>query len=220
MRLSNKTDDYSESFANFVSKYAGYNRPIRGFCPRYPDLKVEIEETSSSDHYARGLLSEKHRDTKTPQYYFVRFHTELLDPGLLEQLAELGERIKVYKDDLDLGNLSGLRLPEIVHDDANLCVWFIYSLRSLDKSSGELYFRKKLFSGNSGTVYVQVAEDDMVAEAQAETKAKGEAEVKAGLQRGGNKVRRLYCLRLNSCNPIHATISPCPGQRRSAAGRD
>ncbi|MBC8261719.1 MAG: NERD domain-containing protein [Planctomycetia bacterium] len=145
-KTSNKTDDYSESFANFVSKCVGYNRPIRVFCPRYPDLKVEIEETSSSDHYARGLLSEKHRDTKTPQYYFVRFHTELLDPGLLEQLAELGERIKVYKDDLDLGNLSGLRLPEIFHDDANLCVWFIYSLRSLDKSSGELYFRKKLFS--------------------------------------------------------------------------
>ena len=82
----------------------------------------------------------------------------------------------------------------------------------------QVYILKVFFSGNAGTVHVQVAEDDMVAEA--ETKAKGEAEVKAGLQRGGNKVRRLYCLRLNSCNPIHATISPCPGQRRSAAGRD
>ena len=44
-------------------------------------------------------------------------------------------------------------------------------------------------------MFVQVAEDDMVAEAEAETKAKGEAEVKAGLQRGGNQVRCLYCLR-------------------------
>ena len=35
---------------------------------------------------------------------------------------------------------------------------------------------------------MQVAEDDMGVEAEAETKAKGEAEVKAGLQRGGNKV--------------------------------
>ena len=38
-------------------------------------------------------------------------------------------------------------------------------------------------------MHVQVAEDDMVAEA--ETKAKGEAEVKAGIQRGGNKVKDL-----------------------------
>ena len=38
---------------------------------------------------------------------------------------------------------------------------------------------------------VQVAEDDMGAEAEAETKAKGEAEVKAGIQRGGNKVKDL-----------------------------
>ena len=54
---------------------------------------------------------------------------------------------------------------------------------------------KAFFSGNAGTVFVQVAEDDMVAEAEAETKAKGEAEVKAGLQRGGAKVRCFYCLR-------------------------
>ena len=42
----------------------------------------------------------------------------------------------------------------------------------------------------------------MGAEAEAETKAKGEAEVKAGLQRAGNKVSRcfLQCLRLNSCH--------------------
>ena len=40
-------------------------------------------------------------------------------------------------------------------------------------------------------MFVQVAEDDMVAEAEAETKAKGEAEVKAGIQRGGNKVKDL-----------------------------
>merc|ERR1711874_10106 len=36
-------------------------------------------------------------------------------------------------------------------------------------------------------VEAQVAEDDMGVEAEAETKAKGEADVKAGLQRGGNK---------------------------------
>ena len=40
----------------------------------------------------------------------------------------------------------------------------------------------------------QVAEDDMGVEAEAETKAKGEADVKAGLQRGGNKVTRLLLL--------------------------
>ena len=38
----------------------------------------------------------------------------------------------------------------------------------------------------------------MGVEAEAETKAKGEAEVKAGIQRAGNKVSR--CLRLNSCH--------------------
>ena len=64
-----------------------------------------------------------------------------------------------------------------------------------------IYF-KSLFSGNAGTVFVQVAEDDMTPEAKAERKAKGEAEVKAGLQRGGNKVRCFCCLRLNSCNHI------------------
>ena len=37
--------------------------------------------------------------------------------------------------------------------------------------------------------WMEVAEDDMGVEAEAETKAKGEAEVKAGLRRGGNKVR-------------------------------
>merc|ERR1719234_1868064 len=36
-------------------------------------------------------------------------------------------------------------------------------------------------------VEAQVAEDDMGGEAEAETKAKGEAKVKAGLQRAGNK---------------------------------
>ena len=66
----------------------------------------------------------------------------------------------------------------------------------------QVYILKAFFSGNAGTVFVQVAEDDMVAEAEAETKAKGEAEVKAGLQRGGNKVRCFCCLRLNSCNHI------------------
>ena len=50
---------------------------------------------------------------------------------------------------------------------------------------------KAFFSGNAGTVFLQVAENDMVAEAEAETKAKGEAEVKAGIQRGGNKVKDL-----------------------------
>ena len=50
---------------------------------------------------------------------------------------------------------------------------------------------KAIFSGNADTVYVQVAEDDMGVEAEAETKAKGEAEVKAGIQRGGNKVKDL-----------------------------
>ena len=48
---------------------------------------------------------------------------------------------------------------------------------------------QKLFSGNADCV--QVAEDDMGAEAEAETKAKGEADVKAGIQRGGNKVKDL-----------------------------
>ena len=63
--------------------------------------------------------------------------------------------------------------------------------------------------------WVEVAEDDMGVEAEAETKAKGEAEVKAGLQRGGNKVR----CSLNSWhNP--ELLSPHPGQRRSTAGRD
>ena len=47
-------------------------------------------------------------------------------------------------------------------------------------------------SGNADSVFtVQVTEDDMGAKAEAETKAQGEAEVKAGIQRGGNKVRRL-----------------------------
>ena len=48
---------------------------------------------------------------------------------------------------------------------------------------------QKLFSGNADCA--QVAEDDMDAAAEAETKAKGEAEVKAGIQRGGNKVKDL-----------------------------
>ena len=39
----------------------------------------------------------------------------------------------------------------------------------------QVYILKAFFSGNAGTVFVQVAEDDMVAEAEAETKAKGEA---------------------------------------------
>ena len=66
-------------------------------------------------------------------------------------------------------------------------------------------------------MFVQVAEDDMVAEAEAETKAKGEAEVKAGLQRGGNKVRCFYCLRFNSCNPMHPFL---PAQDSDAVQLD
>ena len=57
----------------------------------------------------------------------------------------------------------------------------------------------------------------MVAEAEAETKAKGEAEVKAGLQRGGNKVRCFYCLRFNSCNPMHPFL---PAQDSDAVQLD
>ena len=59
---------------------------------------------------------------------------------------------------------------------------------------------------------MQVAEDDMGVEAEAETQAEGEAKVKAGLQRAANKVRFSSCLKLNS--------TLCPGQRRSAAGGD
>ena len=44
---------------------------------------------------------------------------------------------------------------------------------------------------------MQVAEDDMGVEAEAETQAEGEAKVKAGLQRAGNKVRFSSCLKLN-----------------------
>ena len=79
----------------------------------------------------------------------------------------------------------------------------------------QVYILKVFFSGNAGTVHVQVAEDDMVAEA--ETKAKGEAEVKAGLQRGGNKVRCFYCLRFNSCNPMHPFL---PAQDSDAVQLD
>ena len=39
-------------------------------------------------------------------------------------------------------------------------------------------------------IHLKVAEDDMDVEAEASTKSKGEAEVKAGLQHGGNKVTR------------------------------
>ena len=42
---------------------------------------------------------------------------------------------------------------------------------------------------------VQVAEDDMGVEAEAETQAEGEAKVKAGLQRAANKVRFSSCLK-------------------------
>ena len=53
----------------------------------------------------------------------------------------------------------------------------------------------------------------MGVEAEAETKAKGEAEVKAGLQRGGNKVTL-------SETPPSLPHPGYSGQRRSAAGRD
>ena len=39
-------------------------------------------------------------------------------------------------------------------------------------------------------IHLKVAEDDMDVEAEASNKSKGEAEVKAGLQHGGNKVTR------------------------------
>lgn len=144
-RSIDKPDQNSDSFTKFVSKSAGYNKAIRGVCPRYSNMHVEVDKAEKTDHYARGLLLHKVRHTKVPHYHFVRFHTELLDPVLLEQLAELSERIKIYRDDLNLGRSSSLRLPEIIHDEANLCVWFVYSLKSLDKEDGKFYLRRKLF---------------------------------------------------------------------------
>ena len=51
-------------------------------------------------------------------------------------------------------------------------------------------------------IHLKVAEDDMDVEAEASTKSKGEAEVKAGLQHGGNKVTR----RLSSSFSIFALV--------------
>ena len=51
-------------------------------------------------------------------------------------------------------------------------------------------------------IHSKVAEDDMDVEAEASTKSKGEAEVKAGLQHGGNKVTR----RLSSSFSIFALV--------------
>ena len=55
----------------------------------------------------------------------------------------------------------------------------------------------------------------MEVEAEAESKATGEADVKAGLQRGGNKVVFFVLIETIPCPPHrHFTYS---GQRRSAA---
>jgi len=71
---------------------------------------------------------------------------------------------------------------------------------------------------NPMTTYVeaQVAEDDMVAEAEAETKAKGEAEVKAGLQRGGNKDSDAVQLDVTTKEKDSAKMRPLHADSKSA----